>query len=144
LFLSHPTKAFSLHIQTLDARRIAKKGFLWHAIDFGVKYLLRSEPSSSEYCIMQNRSKILILLFTATLVVGTLTLWHSRNDSSAVEDFKSLFSGTTLYDLKKSLPSVTVRACIWYGGISLFSVIMILLVVRAARRNGSRRPPGNS
>ena len=89
---------------------------------------------------MRNRSKILILLFTATLAVGMLTLWHSGNDSSAVEEFKSLFSSTTLYDLKQSLPSVTDRASLWYGGISVFSVIVILLVLRAARRNGSRPP----
>jgi hypothetical protein len=88
---------------------------------------------------MQNRSKILILLFTATLVVGTLTLWHSSNYSDAVEQFKSLFSGNSLYDLKHFLPSITDRASLLYGGISLFSVIMILVVLGAARRNSSRR-----
>jgi hypothetical protein len=89
---------------------------------------------------MQNRSKILILLFTATLVVGTLTLWHSSNDNDGVEQFRSLFSSNTLYELKRSLPSLTDRSSLWYGGISLFSVIMILLVLGAARRSNSRRP----
>lgn len=89
---------------------------------------------------MQNRSKVLILLFTATLVVGTLTRWHSSNDDDAVERFRSLFSSTTIYDVKRSLASVTDRASLLYGGISLFSIIMILLVLRAARRNDSRRP----
>jgi hypothetical protein len=89
---------------------------------------------------MQNRSKILILLFTATLVMGALTLWHSSNDNDAVEQFRSLFSTSTLYDLKHFLPSVTDRTSLLYGGLSLFSVIVIFLVLRAARRNDSRRP----
>jgi hypothetical protein len=89
---------------------------------------------------MQNRSKILVLLFTATLAVGALTLWHSHNDDGAVERFRSLFSYGTIYDLKRSLPSVTDQASLLYGGISLFSIIMILLVLRAVLRNDSRRP----
>lgn len=125
---------------SLDARLKTRSGFLWHAIDFGVKYLFGPCEVLSEYCEMQNRSKILILLFTATLVVGTLTLWHSRNDNDAVERFRSLFSYEAVYEFKRSLPSVTDRASLWYGGISLFSVIMMLLVLRAARRNGSRPP----
>ena len=96
---------------------------------------------------MPNRYKILILLFTATLTVGTLTLWHSSNDNDAVEQFRSLFSSSTLYNLKHSvpsvteysLPSITDRASLWYGGISLFSVIMVLLVLKAAHRSDSRR-----
>lgn len=89
---------------------------------------------------MQNRSKILILLFTATLGVGALTLWHSRNDDEAVEHFRSLFSTSTLYDLKHSLPSVTDQASLLYGGISLFAIIMIVLVLRAVLRGSSRGP----
>jgi hypothetical protein len=89
---------------------------------------------------MQNRSKILILLFTATLVVGALTLWHSGNDNDAVESFRALFSISTLYSLKYLLPSITDRTSLLYGGLSLFSLIMILLVLGAVRRNNSRRP----
>lgn len=89
---------------------------------------------------MQNRSKILTLLFTATLVVGALTLWQSGNNNDAVESFKALFSSNTLYNLKHLLPSLTDRASLLYGGLSLFSLIMILLVIVAALRNGSRGP----
>jgi TRAP-type C4-dicarboxylate transport system permease small subunit len=88
---------------------------------------------------MPTRYKILVLLFSATLIVGTLTLWHSSNDQNAVTDFRSLFSHHSIYKLKYSLPSVTDRASLWYGGISLFSVIMILLILKAALRNHSRR-----
>jgi hypothetical protein len=88
---------------------------------------------------MQNRSRILILVFTATLVVGTLTLWHSSNDNDGVEHFRSFFSSNTLYDLKHSLPSVSDRASLLYGGISLFAIIIIVLVLGAACRNNSRR-----
>lgn len=89
---------------------------------------------------MQNRSKILTLLFTATLVVGALTLWQSGNNNDAVESFKALFSSNTLYNLKHLLPSLTDRTSLLYGGLSLFSLIMILLVIVAALRNGSRGP----
>jgi hypothetical protein len=91
-----------------------------------------------ESCDMQNRSTILILLFTVTLAVGALALWQSSNDNEAVERFRSLFSTSTVYDLKPSLPSVTDRASLLYGGISLFAIIVIVLVLRAARRAASR------
>ena len=100
---------------------------------------------------MQNRSTTLILLFTVTLAVGVLTLWHSSNDTEAVERFRSLFSTSTVYDLKHSLPSVVDysllsvvdRGSLLYGGISLFAIIMIVLVLWAARRAASRDYPRN-
>jgi hypothetical protein len=91
-----------------------------------------------ESCDMQNRSTILILLFTVTLAVGALALWQSSNDNEAVERFRSLFSTSTVYDLKPLPPSVTDRASLLYGGISLFAIIVIVLVLRAARRAASR------
>jgi hypothetical protein len=101
-------------------------------------YLLLDNVSES--CDMQNRSTILILLFTVTLAVGALALWHSSNDNEAVERFRSLFSTSTVYDLQNSLPSVTDQASLLYGGISLFAIIVIVLVLRAARRDTSRGP----
>jgi hypothetical protein len=89
---------------------------------------------------MQNRSTILILLFTVTLALGALTLWHSSNDDEAVERFRSFFSTSTVYDLKDSLPSVTDQASLLYGGISLFAIIVIVLVLKAAWRDSSRDP----
>jgi hypothetical protein len=89
---------------------------------------------------MQNRSRILILLFTITLAVGALALWHSSNDNEAVERFRLLFSTSTVYDLKHSLPSVTDQASLLYGCISLFAIAIIVLVLRAARRTASRDP----
>jgi len=86
---------------------------------------------------MQNRSTILILLFTATLAVGALTLWRSVNDNEAVERFRSL-SIRTVYDLKHSVPSVIDPTSLVYGGISLFAIIIIVLVLRAALRARSR------
>jgi len=83
---------------------------------------------------------ILILLFTVTLALGALALWHSSNDNEAVERFRSLFSTNTVYDLQHSLPSFTDRASLLYGGISLFAIIVIVLVLRAARRDSSRGP----
>jgi uncharacterized membrane protein YidH (DUF202 family) len=101
-------------------------------------YLLLDNVSES--CDMQNRSTILILLFTVTLAVGALALWHSSNDNEAVERFRSLFSTSTVSDLKHSLPSVTDQASLLYGGISLFAIAIIVLVLRAARRPTSRDP----
>jgi hypothetical protein len=99
-------------------------------------YLLLDNVSES--CDMQNRSTILLLLFTVTLAVGALTLWQSSNDNEAVERFRSLFSTSAVYDLQNSLPSVTDQASLLYGGISLFAIIVIVLVLRAARRDSSR------
>jgi chromosome segregation ATPase len=88
---------------------------------------------------MRTRYKILILLFTLTLALGALTLLRSGNDADAVLRFRSLFSTHTLYDLTPLLTSITDRTSLWYGGISLFAIIMIVLVFRAARVNGSQR-----
>jgi len=88
---------------------------------------------------MRTRYKILILLFTLTLALGALTLLRSGNDADGVLRFRSLFSTHTLYDLTPLLTSITDRTSLWYGGISLFAIIMIVLVFRAARVNGSQR-----
>jgi hypothetical protein len=87
---------------------------------------------------MQTRYKIFILLFTVTLAVGILTLLHSSNDNDAVLGFRSLFSNRTLYTFRHTLSSITDGTSFWYGGISLFAIIMIVLVFRAAHRGGSR------
>jgi hypothetical protein len=87
---------------------------------------------------MQSRYKILILLFTVTLALGTLTLLHSSNDNDAVLRFGSLFSNRTLYNLKHTLASITDGASLWYSGLSLFAIIMILLVFRIARGHDSQ------
>lgn len=89
---------------------------------------------------MQSRYKILILLFTVTLTLGTLTLLHSSNDDDALLRFRSLFSNRTLYSLKHTLVSMTDGASLWYGGLSLFAIIMIVLVFRIARRHISQGP----
>jgi chromosome segregation ATPase len=87
---------------------------------------------------MQSRYKILILLFTVTLALGTLTLLHSSNDNDAVLRFGSLFSNRTLYNLKHTLASITDGASLWYSGLSLFAIIMTVLVFRIARRHDSQ------
>jgi ABC-type phosphate transport system permease subunit len=101
-------------------------------------YLLLDNVSES--CDMQNRSTILILLFTVTLAVGALTLWQSSNDNEAVGRFRSLFSTSAVYDLQNSLPSVTDQASLLYGGIALLAIIVIVLALRAAWRDSSRSP----
>jgi chromosome segregation ATPase len=88
---------------------------------------------------MRTRYKILILLIAVTLALGVLTLSRSGNDADTVLRFLSLFSIHTLYDLRPLLISITDRTSLWYGGTSLFAIIMIVLVFRAARVNGSRR-----
>jgi hypothetical protein len=65
---------------------------------------------------------------------------RSSNDSDAVLRFRSLFSYHTLYGLKHTLASITDGTSVWYGGISLLAIIMIVLVFRAARRDGAQGP----
>lgn len=97
---------------------------------------------------MQNRSKFLILLFTVTIAAGALT-WHASDDSEAVEHFRSLLSISTVYELKHSMPSVIDPSSLVsvidlsglvYAGITSFAIILIVLVIRAARRAASRDP----
>jgi hypothetical protein len=84
------------------------------------------------------RTRYKILLVTVTLVIGTLTLLHSPDDNDAILRLRSFFSNRALSTFDHSLPSVTDGTSVWYG-IALFSIIMIVLVFRAARRGGSRR-----
>ena len=100
---------------------------------------------------MQNRSKFLIFLFTVTLAVGALA-WPATRDSEAVEHFHSLFSTRTVYQLKHSMLSVSDPSSLVpvidlpslvYGGVSLFAIILIVLVVRSACRAASMVPISN-
>src|SRR5262245_60184157 len=91
---------------------------------------------------MRTRYKIFILLVTVTLVVGALTRFHSRDDNDAVLRLRSLFFNRPLSTFGHSLPSVMDGTSIWYGGIALFAIIMIVLVFRTARRGGSHRLRG--
>ena len=88
------------------------------------------------------RTRYKILLVTVTLVIGTLTLLHSRDDNDAILRLRSFFSNRALSTFDHSLPSVTNGTSVWYTGIALFSIIMIVLVFRAACRGGSRRLRG--
>ena len=92
-----------------------------------------------------------MLLFTVTIAVGALT-WRASDDNEAVERFRSLFSTSTVYELKHSMPSVINPSSLIsvidlstlvYGGISSFAIILIVLVIRAARRAASRDPTGH-
>ena len=85
---------------------------------------------------MKTRYKILILLFAVTLVVGALAFWYARGDSDAVVRLRSLFFGSTVYDLKRTLTTVPDKASLWYGGISLFAIAMAVLAFRGGRRDG--------
>src|SRR5262245_14463728 len=91
---------------------------------------------------MRTRYKIFILLVTVTVVVGTLTLFHSRDDNDTVLRLRSLFSSRALSTFEHSLPSITDGTSVWYGGNALFAIFMIVLVFRAARRGGSGRLRG--
>jgi hypothetical protein len=90
---------------------------------------------------MKNRATI--LLFSVTLALGVTALLSSSNDAEALEDFRSLFLLSTLYkvyELKHFLPSAIDQASLLYGGISLFAIIVIVLVLRAACCATSRAP----
>ena len=91
---------------------------------------------------MQSRYKIFILLFSVTLALGTLTLLQTSNDNDAVLRFRSLFSSHTIYNLQHTLASITTRASLWYGALSLLAIIMIVLVFRIARHHDSTGPRG--
>src|SRR5262245_17354975 len=91
---------------------------------------------------MQTRYKIFILLVTVTLAVGALTLLHSPENNDAMLRLRSLFSNHVLSTFGHTLSSMTGGASIWYGGIALFAIIMIVLVFRTARRGGSHRLRG--
>jgi hypothetical protein len=87
---------------------------------------------------MPYRYKTWILLLIVTLTVGTLALLHSGNDNDALIRFRALLSNHPLYHLKHTLTLMTDWTSVWYGGISLFAIIMIVLMFRVARRNGSQ------
>ena len=82
---------------------------------------------------MRSRDNILILLFTATLGLGTLILLQAGDDGDALLRFRSLLSNRTVHNLSDILTSIADGTSLWYGGISLFAIIMIALAFRAAR-----------
>jgi chromosome segregation ATPase len=86
---------------------------------------------------MRTRYKIFIVLFTVTVILGAVTFVRSGNDTDALFRFRELFSNRTVYDVKHALTTLSDITSLWYGGLSLFAILMIVLVFRAARRNGS-------
>lgn len=87
---------------------------------------------------MQIRYKLFILLFTVTAILGAVTLARSNIDTDVLVWFSELFSDR-LYDFKRALTTLTDGTSLWYSGLSLFSILMIVLLSRAVRRNGSER-----
>jgi chromosome segregation ATPase len=83
---------------------------------------------------MQSRYKILILLFAAILVLGTLTLLQSSDATDAVLSLRSFFSNQM--DPER-LPSITVN--LWYGAFSLLAIIIVVLAFKIARNHDSQR-----
>lgn len=86
---------------------------------------------------MRTRYKIFILLFTVTATLGAVTFVRSSNDTDVMVRFRELFSNRTVYDFKHALTTLIDMTSLWYGGLSLFAILMIVLVFKAARRNGS-------
>jgi chromosome segregation ATPase len=80
---------------------------------------------------MRTRYKILILLFTATLALGTFILLYSNDD--ALRRFRLLL----FKDPLKLLAEVTLSAGnldgLGFGGIALFAIIVIGLAIKVAR-----------
>jgi chromosome segregation ATPase len=74
---------------------------------------------------MRSRDKILISLFIATLASAMLFPPDSSNHNKAVLWFGSLFFYRGAF--------ITDVTSLWYGGISLFTIIMIVVVFKAAR-----------
>ena len=85
---------------------------------------------------MRRRDKILILLFTVILALGTLVLPHPVKLDDAVIRFRLLVSDRTVHtvhNLRHTLTPLFDGTSLWYGGILLFAIIIIVLVLRAAR-----------
>jgi chromosome segregation ATPase len=82
---------------------------------------------------MRSRDKFLILLFAATLALGALILSDSGDNRDALLRFRLLFSNPTAYNLGNFLTSIADGASLWYGGISLFAIIMIGFILKTAR-----------
>jgi uncharacterized coiled-coil protein SlyX len=85
---------------------------------------------------MSTRYKIWILLFIS-LAVGMVAILRSSHDHDALQRFRALFANHTFYNLNPSMTLMIDGAGLWYGGILLLAIIMIVLVFRAARRNAS-------
>jgi hypothetical protein len=86
---------------------------------------------------MRSRDKFLILLFSVTLGLGTLILLDSRDNDEVVLRLKSLFSNRALHNLRSPTTMVDGPG-LWYGGISLFAILMIGLALKLASSGNSQ------
>jgi hypothetical protein len=78
---------------------------------------------------MRRRNKVLILLFTVVLALWTVVLSHPVKFDNAVSDR----TAPTVQHLKHILTPLLDGTSLWYGGVSLFAMIIIVLLLRAAR-----------
>jgi chromosome segregation ATPase len=84
---------------------------------------------------MRRRDKTLILLFTVLLALGTLVLSHPLEVDDAIVRFRSLLSDRTVHtvhNLRHTLTPLFDGTSLWYSGIVLFVIVIIVLVLRAA------------
>jgi myosin heavy subunit len=87
---------------------------------------------------MKARYRIFVLLCVVTVALGAVIFMRSSDDSDAVLRFRAFFSYHSLYTLKSALPSLSQGTGLWYAGLSVFAILMVGLVLKAARRNGSQ------
>jgi chromosome segregation ATPase len=94
---------------------------------------------------MRTREKILLLLLTVTLALGALVYLKSRRDDASLVRFRSFLLDHPMRNLSNAITSVTETASdsgntaiFWYGGLSLFAIVMLGIVFQSAG-NAERR-----
>ena len=85
---------------------------------------------------MRTRTKIMIVLFASTLALGALVLIYASDD--VLHRFRWFVFNDPLQLIADVTIGLRTSNGLWYGWISMFAIIMIVLVFRAAHRNGSR------
>jgi hypothetical protein len=96
---------------------------------------------------MRASEKILIFLFAATVGLATFIVFPSSDTDEALRDFRALFSKNSLRTLPNTLrpiipdtfPPIIDETSLYYGGISLLAIVMIVVTLRMARGGGKAR-----
>src|SRR5688572_15349791 len=83
---------------------------------------------------MRTLDKILILLFTVTVGLGiVIVMYSSDNNDDSFQHFRSLVFKNPAQLIAEGKLSFGNLSSLWYGGISMFAILMIGVALKAVR-----------
>lgn len=80
---------------------------------------------------MRTRDKIALLLFSVTLGLGAVIFWQTSGSDMELRRFRWLVARSPLGFLTEEIFTPANSTGLWYGGIALAAIVMVLLILKS-------------